>query len=147
MLLFVAVAWLAAEALPAQLLADRARRRALGLLQLAARGPACPPHRPQPWAWPRPRPAYLPHPRRRLPRVRGWCGFIENGAYEGRPFPTPNDAPCRFPVAHPGRPGAGFLRCLALTAAPYRFGPTTRPAAAGHAASYSRTKPAAAPHP
>jgi hypothetical protein len=28
-------------------------------------------YRPQPWAWPRPRPAYLPHPRRRLPRVRG----------------------------------------------------------------------------
>ena len=28
-------------------------------------------HRPQPWAWPRPRPAYLPHPRRLLPRVRG----------------------------------------------------------------------------
>jgi hypothetical protein len=39
-------------------------------------------YRPQPWAWPRPRPAYLPHPRRRLPRVRGggWCGLIENGA-------------------------------------------------------------------
>jgi hypothetical protein len=31
-------------------------------------------YRPQPWAWPRPRPAYLPHPRCRLPRVRGWCG-------------------------------------------------------------------------
>ncbi len=28
-------------------------------------------YHPQPWAWPRPRPAYLPHPRRRLPRVRG----------------------------------------------------------------------------
>ena len=28
-------------------------------------------YRPQPRAWPRPRPAYLPHPRRRLPRVRG----------------------------------------------------------------------------
>jgi hypothetical protein len=28
-------------------------------------------YRPQPWSWPRPRPAYLPHPRRRLPRVRG----------------------------------------------------------------------------
>jgi hypothetical protein len=28
-------------------------------------------YRPQPWAWPRPRPPYLPHPRRRLPRVRG----------------------------------------------------------------------------
>jgi hypothetical protein len=28
-------------------------------------------YRPQPWAWPRPRPAYLPHPRRRLPRLRG----------------------------------------------------------------------------
>jgi hypothetical protein len=26
-------------------------------------------HRLQPWAWPRPRPAYLPHPRRRLPSV------------------------------------------------------------------------------
>jgi len=87
----------------AQLLADRARRRALGLLQLAAaaapvrlrepcsstptpappmptpadplaqllaavfaRGPAR--HRP---GILRPRPAYLPHPRRRLPRVRG----------------------------------------------------------------------------
>jgi hypothetical protein len=85
----------------AQLLADRARRRALGLLQLAAAAPPvrlgepcsstpapAPPmptpaddlaqllaavltYRPQPWAWPRPRPAYLPHPRRRLPRVRG----------------------------------------------------------------------------
>ena len=47
----------------AQLLADRARRRALGLLQMAAVGA----YRPQPWA----RPAYLPHPRRRLLRVRG----------------------------------------------------------------------------
>jgi hypothetical protein len=28
-------------------------------------------YRPQPWAWPRPRPAYLPHPRRRPPRLRG----------------------------------------------------------------------------
>jgi hypothetical protein len=28
-------------------------------------------YRPQPRAWPRPRPAYLPHPRRQLPRVRG----------------------------------------------------------------------------
>jgi hypothetical protein len=28
-------------------------------------------HRPQPRAWPRPRPPYLPHPRRRLPRLRG----------------------------------------------------------------------------
>jgi hypothetical protein len=28
-------------------------------------------YRPQPWAWPRTRPAYLPHPRRRLPRLRG----------------------------------------------------------------------------
>ena len=28
-------------------------------------------YRPQPWAWPRPRPPYLPHPRRRLPRVLG----------------------------------------------------------------------------
>jgi hypothetical protein len=28
-------------------------------------------YRPQPRAWPRPRPPYLPHPRRRLPRVRG----------------------------------------------------------------------------
>lgn len=85
----------------AQLLADRARRRALGLLQLAAAAPPvrlgepysstptpAPPmptpaddlaqllaavlaYRPQPWAWPRPRPAYLPHPRRRLPRLRG----------------------------------------------------------------------------
>ena len=86
----------------AQLLADRARRRALGLLQLAAAAPPvrlgepcssstptpAPPmptpadplaqllaavlaYRPQPRAWPRPRPAYLPHPRRRLPRVRG----------------------------------------------------------------------------
>jgi len=85
----------------AQLLADRARRRALGLLQLAAAaspvrlGEPCsstptpaPPmptpadplaqllaavwaYRPQPRAWPRPRPPYLPHPRRRLPRVRG----------------------------------------------------------------------------
>jgi hypothetical protein len=85
----------------AQLLADRARRRALGLLQLAAAAPPvrlrepcnstptpAPPmptpaddlapllaaglaYRPQPWAWPRPRPPYLPHPRRQLPRVRG----------------------------------------------------------------------------
>jgi hypothetical protein len=39
-------------------------------------------YRPQPWAWPRPRPVYLPHPRRRPPRLRGggavwvhreWC--------------------------------------------------------------------------
>lgn len=28
-------------------------------------------YRPQPWAWPRPRPAYRPHPRRRLARLRG----------------------------------------------------------------------------
>jgi hypothetical protein len=28
-------------------------------------------YRPQPWAWPRPRPPYLPHPRRRPPRLRG----------------------------------------------------------------------------
>jgi hypothetical protein len=28
-------------------------------------------YRPQPWAWPRPRPAYLPIPSRRLPRLRG----------------------------------------------------------------------------
>ena len=28
-------------------------------------------YRPQASAWPRPRPPYLPHPRRRLPRVRG----------------------------------------------------------------------------
>ena len=69
----------------AQLLADRARRRALGLLQLAAAAPPLPTpadplaqllaavlaYRPQPRAWPRPRPPYLPHPRRRLPRVRG----------------------------------------------------------------------------
>ena len=45
-------------------------------------------YHPQPPAWPRPRPTYLPQPRRRLPRVRGvvrcvfprhnrsriWCG-------------------------------------------------------------------------
>jgi hypothetical protein len=85
----------------AQLLADRARRRALGLLQLAAAAPpvrlgepcsstpaaspamptpaddlaqllaAVRAYRPQPWAWPRPRPPYLPHPRRKRPRVRG----------------------------------------------------------------------------
>ena len=76
-------------------------RRALGLLQLAAAAapvrlrepfsstptPAPPmptpaddlaqllaavlAYRPQPRAWPRPRPPWLPHPRRRLPRVRG----------------------------------------------------------------------------
>ena len=28
-------------------------------------------YRPQPRAWPRPRPPYLPHPRRRLPLLRG----------------------------------------------------------------------------
>jgi hypothetical protein len=28
-------------------------------------------YRPQHRAWPRPRPPYLPHPHRRLPRVRG----------------------------------------------------------------------------
>lgn len=28
-------------------------------------------YRRQPWAWPRPRPAYLPIPSRRLPRLRG----------------------------------------------------------------------------
>ena len=28
-------------------------------------------YRPQSWAWPRPRPPYLPHPRRRLPRLLG----------------------------------------------------------------------------
>ncbi len=28
-------------------------------------------YRPQPRAWPRPRPPYLPHPRRQLPRLRG----------------------------------------------------------------------------
>jgi len=87
----------------AQLLADRARRRALGLLQLAAAAPpvrlrepcsstpttarrmatdarqlaalldavfAQGPARHRPGIL-RPRPAYLPHPRRRLPRVRG----------------------------------------------------------------------------
>ena len=56
----------AAQLLAAQLLAYRARRRALGLLQMAAVGA----YRPQPWA----RPAYLPHPRRRLLRVRGGAG-------------------------------------------------------------------------
>ena len=86
----------------AQLLAARARRRALGLLELAAAAPPvrlgepcssaptpAPPmpapaadelaqllaavlaYCPQPWAWPRPRPPYLPHPRRRLPRLLG----------------------------------------------------------------------------
>jgi len=89
----------------AQLLADRARRRALGLLQMAAVGA----YRPQPWA----RPAYLPHPRRRLLRVRGGCGFIENGDHEGRLFPTPTDAPRRLPAPNGGRPGAGYLRCPA----------------------------------
>jgi len=33
-------------------------------------------YRPQPWAWPRPRPAYLPHPRRRPPRLRGRGGAV-----------------------------------------------------------------------
>jgi hypothetical protein len=37
-------------------------------------------HRPQPRAWPRPRPPYLPHPRRRLPRIRGGCGARRPGA-------------------------------------------------------------------
>ncbi|GDX78180.1 hypothetical protein LBMAG41_32600 [Cyanobium sp.] len=31
-------------------------------------------HRSQPWAWPRPRPAYLPHPRCRPPKLRGGVG-------------------------------------------------------------------------
>jgi|694.fasta_scaffold94900_5 hypothetical protein len=46
--------------------------------------PAVLAYRPQPWAWPRPRPPSLPHPRRRLPRVRGWCGAqspVTLGAY------------------------------------------------------------------
>jgi hypothetical protein len=77
------------------------RCRGLGLLELAAAAPpvrmrepcsstpaAAPPmptpaddlaqllaavlaYRPQPWAWPRPRPAYLPHRHRRLPRAQG----------------------------------------------------------------------------
>ena len=93
----------------AQLLADRARRQALGLLQLAAAAPPvrlgepcsstptpAPPmptpaddpaqllavllaYRPQPWAWPRPRPPYLPHPRRRLPRLRGVLAIRPSG--------------------------------------------------------------------
>lgn len=62
------------------------------------------------------RPPYMPHPRRRLPRVRGWCGFIENGAYKGCPFSTTTDAPRRLPTPTPRRPGAGFLRYAAITA-------------------------------
>jgi hypothetical protein len=34
-------------------------------------------YRPQPWAWPRPRPPYLPHARRRLTRLRG---VVRSGA-------------------------------------------------------------------
>jgi hypothetical protein len=75
-------------------------------------------------------PPYLPHPGHRLPRLVGWCGLVENGAYEGCPFPTLTDAPRRLPAPHPGRPGAGFLRCPAITATPYRFSPATRSAAA-----------------
>jgi len=49
----------------AQLPADRARRRALGLLELAADPlaqllAAVLAYRPQPRAWPRPRPPWLP---------------------------------------------------------------------------------------
>jgi hypothetical protein len=73
-------------------------------------------------------------------RNREWG---ENGAYSGHPFPTSTDALRRLPAPIPGRPGAGFLRCSAPAAisTPYRFGPATRSAAAGPAASYSRTKP------
>ena len=34
-------------------------------------------YRPQPWAWPRPRPPYLTHARRRLTRLRG---VVRSGA-------------------------------------------------------------------
>ena len=34
-------------------------------------------YRPQPRAWPRPRPPHLPHPRRRLPRIRGGAAVLE----------------------------------------------------------------------
>jgi hypothetical protein len=37
-------------------------------------------YRPQPRAWPRPRPAYLPHPCRRLPRFRGVVWARKNRA-------------------------------------------------------------------
>ncbi len=70
-------------------------------------------YRPQPWAWPRPRPAYL-SPAAGRP---GWggvrCGFIENGARKGFRFPTATDAPRRLPAPNGGRPGAGYLRCPA----------------------------------
>jgi hypothetical protein len=82
----------------------------------------------------RPRPSYLPHPHRRLPRLRGVMRVrVENAAYEDRPFSIPNDAPRRVPAPILGRPGAGFLRCPAAIATPYRFGPAPRSAAAGPA--------------
>ena len=49
-------------------------------------------YRPQLWAWPRPRPPWLPHPRRRLPRVRG----VVRACSEG-PAPRSND-PAPFPA-------------------------------------------------
>ena len=43
-------------------------------------------YRPQPRAWPRPRPPYLPHPRRRLPRIRGGlrCSKVWGLAWHSR---------------------------------------------------------------
>jgi hypothetical protein len=56
------------------------------------------------------------------PACGGWCGFIENGTYEDRLFPTPSDAPRRLPV-----PSTGFLLYPAITTAPNRFGPAPAP--------------------
>jgi len=64
-----------------------------------------------------PGPPTSPTPAAGCPGCGGWCGFIENGAYEGRLFPTPNDAPRRFPALILGGLGAGCLRRPAITAA------------------------------
>ena len=39
-------------------------------------------YHPQPWVWPCPRPPYLPHPRRRLPKLRGVVQKVLAGEIE-----------------------------------------------------------------
>jgi hypothetical protein len=46
-------------------------------------------YRPHPWAWPRPRPPYLPHPQRRLSRLRG----VVRSSRSWKPCGLPLSAP------------------------------------------------------
>jgi hypothetical protein len=48
-------------------------------------------------------PPTCPSPAAGCPGFGGWCGLIENGAYEGRPFPIPT-ASVPLPVAQQQTP-------------------------------------------